>query len=103
MKDRLVVRATDEESRRLGDRIKEKAPDFRCQACGHRDFAVLEQPSAKLRHWLVREEHAHAAIGNKMVQRLVTIVCTNCGHLEQFAEAALVGADPGAYGTDEAA
>jgi hypothetical protein len=103
MTGQLVIRSTDDESRRLAGCIKVKAPDYKCPACSHRDFAVLEQPSANLRHWLVREEHAHAAIGQKVVQRLVTIVCTNCGHLEQFAEAALLGADPDAYGTDEAA
>jgi hypothetical protein len=101
--DRLVIRSTDEESRKFAGLIKAKAPSHHCSACRHRDFAVLEQPSANLRHFLIRETDPTDVFSEKVTQRLVTIVCTNCGHLEQFAEAALLGADPDAYGTDEAA
>jgi hypothetical protein len=33
-----------------------------------------------------------------MSQTLLTLVCTHCGHLEQFAEAVLEGATPNQYG-----
>ncbi|MBB5752625.1 hypothetical protein [Prosthecomicrobium pneumaticum] len=95
----LRIRGTDEEgARRLARLVVERAPGLACGACGGREFAILEQPDAGLRTWLRREGQPFAAIDTKISQPLVTLVCITCGHLEQFAEATLEGADASLYG-----
>jgi hypothetical protein len=96
--DQLTIRAVEDEARELARRLVAKAPHLACPACNHRDFGVIEQPEAGLRTWLNREDQPLAAIGHKKTQPLVTLVCTNCGHIEQFAEAVINGADPAQYG-----
>jgi transcription elongation factor Elf1 len=91
----LVIRAVEDEARVLARKIMAKAPAFSCPACGHRDFGLIEQPEAGFRTWLSREDRR---VGEKTSQPLVTLVCTNCGHIEQFAEAVVEGAEPAQYG-----
>lgn len=94
----LVIRAVDGEARALARKIMAKAPRFSCPACGQRDFGMLEQPEVGLRTWLNREDMPFASAGEKKTQPLLTLVCTNCGHIEQFAEAVVKGAEPAQYG-----
>jgi transcription elongation factor Elf1 len=94
----LTIRAVEEQARALARRLVAKAPHLRCPACGHRDFGVLEQPEAGLRTWLTRENDPFVLAGSKKAQHLVTLVCTTCGNLEQFAEAVIQGVDPAQYG-----
>ena len=96
----LVIRVRDDEkARELARALKKRAPDLQCPACGHRDFGMLEEPSAGRRTHLERGElDVGLLAGLKLTQLLVTLVCTNCGHLVQFAEAPLFGAVPNQYG-----
>jgi transcription elongation factor Elf1 len=97
----LVIRVRDgEKAKELARSLKQKVPDLACPACGKRDFGLLEQPDAGVRTWLSREDQPFAVIGVKKSQPLVTLVCTNCGHVEQFAEVILGNTDPSPYGED---
>jgi transcription elongation factor Elf1 len=100
MNDLTIRSTTDPKARVLASKLKAKIPGFSCPTCGHRDFALLEQPELGLRTWLNREDQPFAPIGQKTTQPLVTLVCTNCGHIEQFAEAVVEGVDPSLYGED---
>jgi hypothetical protein len=96
----LVVRnATgDEKARELATRLSARAPDLHCSACGHQDFAILEQPKAGARTMLWRHMVGGQIEDAPISQPLVSLLCTNCGHIEQFAEAVLNGASPEQYG-----
>jgi transcription elongation factor Elf1 len=96
----LAIRVRDDaKARELARALKRRAPDLQCSVCGHRDFGMLEEPSSGQRTHL---ERGHIDLGllagMKLTQPLVTLVCTNCGHLVQFAEAPLLGAQPDQYG-----
>jgi hypothetical protein len=97
----LAIRTLpDENARKLARALKKRAPDLQCRVCGHSDFALLEDPNAQMRTHL-RREAVHKRYGvsfEPMSQTLLTLVCTHCGHLEQFAEAVLEGATPNQYG-----
>jgi len=96
----LSIRVRDDDkARELARALKKRAPDLQCSACGHRDFGMLEEPSSGHRTHLERGQiDVGLLAGMKLTQPLVTLVCTNCGHLVQFAEAPLFGADPSDYG-----
>lgn len=94
LKIRVLV---GEEAKQLARRLMKRAPGLRCRVCEGRDFALLEQPDMDYRTTLVREPLAQSA-GEVVRQKLLTLLCTNCGHLEQFAEAVVNGAEPYAYG-----
>ena len=78
--------------------IKERVPEFACRVCGTRNFALLESPDTGFRTHLRRENKRPPRMF--VEQRLVSLVCTNCGHIEQFAEAILIGAQAHEYGED---
>ncbi len=97
----IRVRETgDEQAKGLARRIREKAPALKCSACGRSDFALLEEPQANLRTRLYR--HLEGGViedaPQHLSQKLVTLLCTSCGHLEQFGQAVLDGVDPERYG-----
>lgn len=95
----LVVRTRDDEqARSLARRVAELSPFIECAACRRRDFALLETPVDGLRTILRRETIDGRFPQQGVTQPLVTLVCTHCGHLEQFAEAILAGAAPDEYG-----
>jgi hypothetical protein len=98
--DDLSIRVrSDDKARELARALRRRVPDLQCSACHHRDFGMLEEPSVGQRTQL---ERVHVLGGllspPKLTQPLVTLVCTNCGHLVQFSEAALLGATPDQYG-----
>ena len=96
----LVVRSKveDVKAAELARRVKTRAPELHCSACGNQDFAILEVPSAKSRTMLWRH-HTDGQIEDTIAsQYLVSLLCTRCGHVEQFAEAILNGAVPTEYG-----
>jgi hypothetical protein len=88
----------DEKARELAVRVRARAPDLHCSACGHQDFAILEQPQAGARTMLWRHMVGGQIEDSARSQPLVSLLCTNCGHIEQFAEAILNGASPEQYG-----
>ena len=96
----LSIRVRDDEKARdLARALKRRAPDLQCPACGQRDFGLIEEPSSGQRTHLERGQIDFGLLkGMKLTQPLVTLICTNCGHLVQFAEAALLGATPNQYG-----
>jgi hypothetical protein len=98
--DDLSIRVrSDEKARELARALRRRAPDLQCSACRHRDFGLLEEPTVGQRTHLERGQmDIRAAEGSRLTQPLVSLICTNCGHLVQFAEAALLGADPDRYG-----
>lgn len=102
----LTIRALpDEKAHNLARRLKSRAPELACRVCGHRDFAMLEDPDSNFRTLLRREQVSTHPLYDKsyqkpITQRLLTLVCTHCGHLEQFAEAVLDGATPEQYGAE---
>lgn len=104
--DNLTIRALpDEKARNLARRLKSLAPDLTCRVCSHRDFALLEDPDASFRTLLKREKLStrplyENANEKPITQKLLTLVCTKCGHLEQFAEAVMDGATPDQYGAE---
>ena len=98
MTDLKIRVSGDAKARGLALALKARAPGLVCPVCRHRDFGLLEQPGFGLRTWLRREGEPFAQVDEKTSQPLLTLVCTNCGHIEQFAEAVLDGADPALYG-----
>ena len=74
--------------------VMTKAPNLACSACGSRDFGLIEDPDNGSRYKI--ERHYNNFV---VTQEVVTLVCTQCGHLEQFADAVLTGgAKPDEYG-----
>jgi hypothetical protein len=89
----------DDKARDLARALRRRVPDLQCSACNHRDFGMLEEPTAGQRTHLDRGQiDVGLLTGMRLTQPLVTLVCTNCGHLVQFSEAALLGASPQQYG-----
>ena len=86
-------------SKQLARRLKQVVPELACRTCGHRDFALIESPDEGVRTTLRRVQVSDPS-ELAIQQALVTVICTRCGHLEQFAEAVLKGARPGEYGED---
>ncbi len=97
----LAIRTLpDDNAKKLARALKKRVPNLECRVCGQNDFALLEDPNAQMRTHLHRESvHKWYAASTKPIsQTLLTLVCTHCGHLEQFAEAVLEGATPDQYG-----
>jgi len=97
----LAIRTLpDDKAKNLARALKQRVPNLQCRVCGQTDFALLEDPNGQMRTHLHRESvhKLYAASVKPISQRLVTLVCTHCGHLEQFAEAVLDGATPEQYG-----
>ncbi len=100
--DHLTIRSrSDEIAQDLARRLRERAPDLACRVCGHRDFGLVEEPKAQFRTYLRRYQGVDGPYHEKSIsQKLLTLICTHCGHLEQFAEAVLDGAKPEEYGAE---
>lgn len=99
--DRLVIRSSGEtEARKLARLVKSHAPNLKCGSCDSRDFGMIEEPDVPMRTYLRRHSAGGGPAAQFTHQTLVTLICTRCGHLEQFAEAVLNGARPEQYGAD---
>ena len=99
----LTIRTRPEEGAQgLARRLIERAPALECMVCGGKDFALLEEPKGEYRTYLRRYHSPNGPSPGKATlnQKLLTLICTNCGHLEQFAEAILDGAKPEEYGVE---
>jgi hypothetical protein len=95
----LVVRVLKgEKTKELARRLIERVPNFTCRVCGHNDFALIEDADDNVRTSLDRRAPNGDFGANVASQRLLTLLCTNCGHIDQFAEAVLDGATPIQYG-----
>jgi hypothetical protein len=57
---------------------------FHCPVCRHSEFAIFDELGASLRTNLMHYESDDPV--PKQRTRLISIACTNCGHIEQFAE-----------------
>jgi len=57
---------------------------FQCPVCRHGEFAVLDELDSPLRTNLMHYEGDDPI--PKQRTRLISFACTNCGHIEQFAE-----------------
>jgi DNA-directed RNA polymerase subunit RPC12/RpoP len=87
-------------AKHLARQLKTRVPDLACQACSHRDFALIEAPDDAMRTTLRRVNLSARDDVYLAQQTLLTVICTNCGHIEQFAEAVIDGIDPDKYGKD---
>jgi RNase P subunit RPR2 len=98
----LVIRVREgEKAKALAREVKRQATVIHCSGCGRRDFGLVEQPDAGYRTVLERLDVTYQRYRKEAIsQPLVTLICTNCGHVEQFSEAVLKGAPPTAYGED---
>ncbi len=72
----------------LNDRVKDllfkELKGFECPVCRHHEFAQLDSFESSLRTNLMLYD-GHDPVAKKHVT-LISIACTNCGHIEQFAE-----------------
>jgi transcription elongation factor Elf1 len=72
----------------LNDQVKEllfkELKGFECPVCRHHEFAQLDIDDQNLRTNLMLYD-GHDPVAKKHVA-LISIACTNCGHIEQFAE-----------------
>jgi ribosomal protein L37E len=101
MSDELIIRSIAEAgSIRLAQALKAKASGLTCRVCGGRDFGLVEAPDEGWRTTLTRSHIADNNDAMRIQQTLVTVICTRCGHVLQFAEAILNGAVPSQYGED---
>ncbi|WP_407049908.1 hypothetical protein [Methyloraptor flagellatus] len=97
----LVVRVyRGEKTKELARKLKAKAPGLTCRVCGGRDFALIEDVDGNSRTTLERKPIDGGFLHQFHLQPLLTVACTNCGHLEQFAQAIVDGAEPDAYGEE---
>ena len=83
-----------------------RLPSLACPACGGRDFGLLEQPALGYRSVLTRQQEAVSRSGGNELNTdelldhlrrqvdhaVATLVCTACGRVQQFSDAALSGA-----------
>jgi hypothetical protein len=100
---RLTIRTLpDDKALGLARTLKERAPGLECRVCGGRDFGLIEDPGNDVRTILERQRlPSNPRSAEPIFQKLVSLVCTRCGHLEQFAEAVLLGsAKPEEYGNE---
>ncbi|MCW2273125.1 hypothetical protein GJ654_03330 [Rhodoblastus acidophilus] len=70
-----------DKAQQLASALLQRAPNLRCSVCGGVDFAMLEDPDAGFRSLLERKR---GAFGYRL--EATTLVCTNCGHVMQFAD-----------------
>ena len=105
----LVIRVREgEQAKELARLVRAKAPVLCCSGCGQRDFALLEQPDFGYRTLLNRQKISADPDdrqfwnddSSSLRQALVSLLCTNCGHVEQFSQAIVEGVDPRVYGED---
>ena len=91
-----------EGSKKLARKLKNRAPDLVCSACRTRDFALVEAPDDGVRTTLLREwRNEFDDLLGSARQPHVTVICTNCGNVHQFAEAVVNGSiEADAYGKD---
>jgi hypothetical protein len=82
----------------LARALKHRAPALTCRVCDNRDFAMVEFPDEGYRSQLRRQNKADGRLS--IDQPLISLICTTCGHIEQFAEAILNGAHANDYGED---
>jgi len=72
----------------LNDKISEllmrELQGFECPVCHHHQFAQLDDVQSNLRSNLMLYDGSDPV--PKKHTRLISIACTNCGHIEQFAE-----------------
>ncbi len=60
---------------------------FQCPVCRHFEFAILDELGSHLRTNLMHYEGDDPVAKERT--RLISLACTNCGHIEQFAETPL--------------
>ncbi len=72
----------------LNDQVKnlllKELRGFECPVCRHHEFTQLDDIGSSLRTNLMLYDGPDP-VAKKHV-RLISIACTNCGHIEQFAE-----------------
>ena len=104
MAPKLIIRVReDEAAARLARTIKGLAPDLSCRGCGRRDFALIEQPKSGFRSGFFRRgPREHQALSDRDIfHPVATLICTHCGHIEQFSDGVLQRiAEPEEYGDD---
>jgi hypothetical protein len=84
----------ENKAQQLARALLRRVPDLSCVVCSHDDFAMLEDPEAEVRSRLMRMSD-HVTVH----QDATTLICTNCGHVMQFADVVFkLGAKPEAFG-----
>lgn len=68
--------------------LNENLRAFRCTVCHSDQFAIIEQPDQDLRT-NIHLFKGRDPVAKKQVE-LLTLACTNCGHVEQFVQKVLL-------------
>ena len=69
---------------RIGELLLRELKGFECPVCAHHEFAQLDALGENLRTGFIAYDGNEPT--SKAQTRLISIACTNCGHIEQFAE-----------------
>jgi transcription elongation factor Elf1 len=77
-----------EDRRRVSELLKKELQGFRCLVCKRNEFVELGEPDDGLQSNLMFYEGGDETV--KKYAPLVTIACTHCGRLEQFAQQPLM-------------
>jgi hypothetical protein len=114
--ERLVIRVRPGAGAEgLARTLKRLAPSLVCPSCGHRDFALIEEPAFGYRSQFERH-HAYSSDQwrtarremsddemrrDPIPHRVASLVCTTCGLVQQFSDGVLSeSAKPDAWGVD---
>jgi hypothetical protein len=115
--ERLVVRVRPGAGAEgLARTLKRLAPNLCCPSCGHRDFALIEEPAYGYRSQVERRAVAQsfqsaAAMplkkidawrdGAPILHTVASLVCTTCGLVQHYSDGVLSEhAAPDAWGVD---
>ena len=77
-----------EDRRRVSELLKKELQGFRCLVCKGTEFVELDLPEEDLQSKLMLYRGADQTVGE--YSPLLTIACTHCGRIEQFAEQPLM-------------
>jgi hypothetical protein len=69
---------------KIAELLQSDLQGFQCPVCRHHEFVQLDELGSHLRTNLIHYEEGDLI--PKQRTRLISIACTNCGHIEQFAE-----------------
>ncbi|MGR3715738.1 MAG: hypothetical protein ACU0B1_03190 [Thermohalobaculum sp.] len=76
----------DKEFEQLAKLLDSIEPPLGCLRCGHKPLQLLDDPANGLRSVVPMRSERSISGGLTKGVNVLTVICPNCGHVEQFAE-----------------
>ena len=77
---------TDEEFEQLAKLLDSVGAPFECLRCKHQPLQLLDDPANGLRSVVPMRSAQSLTGGLTRGVNVLTVICPNCGHVEQFSE-----------------